>query len=97
MTTALPDFARKIADKMYPQTSKNEYSQWEVEKLLIAVCDEARLQRDRELLKMIEGLQQYDMESWPDEDSWITPQEKGDYIRLDDVQKLLGEEKNNET
>lgn len=37
--TKLPEEVRKIASKMYPQTVKDSYSQWEVERLLIAVCN----------------------------------------------------------
>lgn len=45
--TGLPDYARKIASEMYPQVSRT-YSQWEVEKLLIAVLNEAENQAEAE-------------------------------------------------
>lgn len=45
-TKQLREDVRKIADDMFPQVNKNEYSQYEVEKLLIAVGEhfEALLQ-----------------------------------------------------
>lgn len=43
----LPEWVRKIADKMYPQIHKDSYSKWEVEKLLIAVLDEADLLKEK--------------------------------------------------
>lgn len=49
----LPEYARKIAANMFPQITKRSYSQWEVEKLLIAVCNEgnkALLQKVREIV-----------------------------------------------
>ena len=36
----LPEWVRKIAAQMYPQITKTSYSQWEVERLLLKVCDE---------------------------------------------------------
>ncbi|MBP9819378.1 hypothetical protein KBC79_01430 [Candidatus Woesebacteria bacterium] len=53
----LPEYARKIAAKMYPQITKKDYSQWEVERLLIAVCNEAR-QTHLDLLREV------DMKVW---------------------------------
>lgn len=49
----LPEYARKIAANMFPQITKRSYSQWEVEKLLIDVCNEgnkALLQKVREII-----------------------------------------------
>lgn len=40
LETSAPQWMRKIAAKMYPQVTKNSYTQWEVEKLLIEINTE---------------------------------------------------------
>ncbi len=42
----VPGWARKIAGEMYPQVSKDKYTQWEVEKLLMVIIPEA-IQQER--------------------------------------------------
>lgn len=51
--------------------------------------DEEKAKLLQSLISEVDGLQQYDMEIWPGEDSWITKQEKGEYVMLDDILALL--------